>query len=142
MNCIVTFAFGVAFLPGIPLLGHAAEADSCSVDKPPKAAAVSANHGSYYFIYPGSVPESYTGCQTMWDEHAQKIFRLRFLDGALTEFLMIRAEDQPLVSCAYDQGKPVPGNVANCPVYNDVKNGLKIEHEPPVPADRDARAKS
>jgi hypothetical protein len=55
--------FVVMTLLGCISWRNSVAADSCSLVTPPHDAAVSGNHGSYYFAYPRHVTATFTGCQ-------------------------------------------------------------------------------
>jgi hypothetical protein len=117
--------------------------DSCSLEKPPLDAAVSGNHGSYFFVYPRHVSSGYTGCQAMWDELGRKIFEFRFLRGELQEYSLVDfSANGARIVCRYDRGYISTRSSKDCSQYPDVMNGLRnVEKvdEPPVPKERDAR---
>jgi hypothetical protein len=119
--------------------------NTCSPDGPPPDAAVSANHGSFFFVYPRAVSRSYSGCQTMWDELGRKIFVFRFTEGVLQEYSLMdysgAGGSKPMV-CKYAKKRLGADSPKDCSPYEDAKSGLlnvAPEDEPPVPADRDPR---
>ncbi len=120
-------------------------ADTCSLDGPPPDAAVSANHGSFFFVYPRTVARSYSGCQTMWDELGRKVFVFRFTEGVLHEYSLTEYSggSKPMV-CKYLEQRLSADSSKDCSAYEDVKTGLlnvAPEDEPVVPESRDPRLK-
>src|SRR5882757_4243871 len=100
-------------------------ANTCSLDGPPPDAAVSANHGNFFFVYPRTVARSYSGCQTMWDELGRKVFVFRFTEGVLREYSLTDYSDgsKPMV-CKYAKQRLSADSSKDCSPYEDVKSGL------------------
>jgi hypothetical protein len=126
---------------------HSASAEedsSCDLVKIPKSAAATEGHGLFFFVFPRQVSPTYTGCQTMWDEHGGKWFELKFKNGGLTKYV---ASDPRTpgsgTSCAYNGKALVPQlSKGECPTYDTVKRGMgpiPSWQEPPVPTSRDPR---
>ena len=123
-----------------------ASQNGCDLNKPPKDSAATEDHGVYFFIYPRSLPASYTGCQTMWDEHDQKWFALVFDKGELTNLAVANPNKaEPLSNCSYLNRNLIAADSApGCPPYGMIGHGLgpiKADEEPKVPPDRDPRTK-
>lgn len=135
----------LAFMAGC--FGSPSLADeNCSLQIPPRDSAVSANHGSFFFVYPRGFDRGYSGCQTMWDELGRMVLVFHFRDGALIEYTLAdhSTAGEPAV-CKYKDGKPGAVNPKNCPQFADVENGLLNvlpEDEPEVPLERDPRARA
>ena len=138
------FVCTIVSLLGIALPQLSLAADSCAINKPPHDAAISGNHGSYFFVYPRHVSPSYSGCQIMWDELGRKVLVFRFREGKLLTYSSIDYSEAPPTtkSCSYRNGSPTPGVTPDCPPYDSIKDGLlnvDPADEPPVPKERDAR---
>jgi hypothetical protein len=118
-------------------------ADSCSLVKPPHDAAVSGNHGSYYFAYPRHITATFTGCQTLWDELGRKVYVYRFRNGELIRYsLTDYANDSSNIVCKYRNRSLTADSPPECSAYDSVKSGLlnvELADEPPVPKERDPR---
>ena len=123
--------------------GQAAE--SCALRGPPPDAGVTANHGSFFFVYPRAVGASYTGCQTMWDELGRRVFVFRFINGALKEYSLTDYYSGKVKSrvCKYKDERLAGTSSTDCPAYEDVKRGLTVtpEEEPPISKEKDLRQK-
>jgi|SRR5471030_653932 len=70
-----------------PALAH----ESCK-GNPPSQAAITEDHGYFFFIYPRVIIHSFTGCQTMWDEKGNRLFVLTFESGSLTHALIHKSD--------------------------------------------------
>lgn len=120
-----------------------AAGDSCRLAYPPRDAAVSGDHGSYYFVFPRHVSSDYSGCQIMWDEQGRQVFIFRFLKGKLTQYSMVdHAVPKTTKLCKYDGQSLAAGSSSECPTFDSVKGGLpnvEPEDEPKIPKDRDPR---
>jgi len=121
---------------------HAGE--NCDFPKPPKASAINLNHGELFFVYPRDVASSYSGCQTMWDEHGQIWFVLRFDNGRLEEYTgTIPAQSNVRVHCVYRDSAMVPAESGtDCPSFDRLKSGIpsiRQDLEPQIPPERDPR---
>jgi hypothetical protein len=144
MHCVFrgTFVLGlVLFAWGFPAFASAQE--NCQLKIPPSQAAISANHGIYFFVYPRSVNAVYSGCQTMWDEKGNQWFVLMFEQGSLIKY---ESNDpsgaSKKQSCRYEHGKLARNESKDCPDYGDVKDGFRTlsnSDEPIVPSARDPR---
>jgi hypothetical protein len=133
----------VMTLLGCFLWRNSRAADSCALEKPPHDAAVSGNHGSYYFVYPRHVTPTFTGCQTMWDEMGRKVYVYRFLNGELIRYsLTDYASSSAKIICKYRNRSLTADSPPECSAYDSVKGGLlnvELADEPPVPKERDPR---
>lgn len=157
MNCIITtqtsmtsklLLLSLLLLSGIGFSSEGLAAGSCSLEKPPTDAAVSGNHGTYFFVYPRHVAPNYSGCQTMWDELGRKVYVYYFQEGQLMNYSLFDYADSPAAPiiklCKYRGQSLDPESPKDCSSYESVKHGLlnvEPEDEPPVPRDRDPRAK-
>jgi hypothetical protein len=135
-------------LLGIGFSSEGLAAQSCSLEAPPTDAAVSGNHGSYFFVYPRYVAPHYTGCQTMWDELGRKVHVYHFHEGHLRDYSLFDYADGPagpiVKLCRYRAQSLCPDSPKDCSSYESVKSGiLNVEpaDEPKVPRDRDPRLK-
>jgi hypothetical protein len=135
--------FGVMTLLGCISWRNSVAADSCSLVKPPHDAAVSGNHGSYYFAYPRHVTATFTGCQMLWDELGRKVYVYRFRNGELVGYTLTDyANGSSKIICKYRNRSLTADSQPECSAYDSVKNGLlnvELEDEPPVPKERDPR---
>ena len=117
--------------------------NTCSLSQPPLNAAVTAVHGYFYFVYPQSISEAYSGCQTMWDETGRTVIVLRFERGTLTKATQTDpSNDSSKEVCSYRKGALRAGSSSDCPEYDAVKKGVQHLGLPEgvvVPRDRDAR---
>jgi hypothetical protein len=116
---------------------------TCTITRPPQDAGVNSNHGLYFFVYPRTVPDNFTGCQTMWDENGSVWMKLSMMAGEIRTLKLRVPSDPPEESeCTYSAGKLVSGPVDSCPDAGQLKRGLLpfggIE-EAGVPSDRDLR---
>jgi len=118
---------------------------ACSLRAPPSDAAVTGDHGSFYFVYPRKVTPAYTGCQTMWDELGRAVFVFRFTKGVLTEYsLTDYSGESKSQLCKYEHKRLSVGSPLDCSAYDDVRQGLlngEPDEDPAVPKARDARLK-
>ena len=118
---------------------------ACGLTAPPKESAVSTNHGFYYFVFPRTLPMSYTGCQIMWGEDGRRVFLLRFTNGEMERFESYPLDvNETLRTCKYGGGKLTSEASTDCPPYEAFKNGIRTfssTSEPRVPAQRDPRLK-
>jgi hypothetical protein len=120
----------------------------CALSRPPRDAGVVSNEDAFAFVSPRSLPQSYTGCQVMWDESGSAQYVLRFANGDLSEFATYPAPadtDKKVKVCRYASGKLASATEADCPSYDTVKGGIKtypVSSQPVVPAARDPRLKS
>ena len=125
---------------GIVALAHAG--DNCALAAPPRTAAVTADHGAFLFVFPRKVDASYTGCQTMWNEHGAAVFVLKFDRGALTSYQEFgKQKRKATLSCEYSEHS-LKTRKSKCPPYEDVEAGfrtLPVADEPRVPVEVDPR---
>src|SRR5258708_1311678 len=92
-----------------------------SLKGPPADAAVSANHGSFFFVYPQEVGARYTGCQTMWDELGRPVFVFRFMQGTLMKYsLADYSGGSKLKVCKYEHENLTHLSSKGCASYVDV----------------------
>jgi hypothetical protein len=122
----------------------AEEGAGCDLVRIPRSAAATEMHGEFFFVFPRQVSPSYTGCQTMWDEHGATWFVLTFKNGRLIRYV----DSDPRtpgsgVSCVY-AGQALVQRLSkgDCSTYETVKRGLgpiTPSLEPPVPKSRDPR---
>ena len=117
--------------------------ETCKAKVPPRQAAVTENHGTFFFVYPGALGPTYSGCQTMWDEKGIPWFVLTFEKGKLVRYeSMDSSKEGGKQICKYKSGKVVKNSSEECPEYDDVKDGLLTIPEadsPVVPPERDPR---
>ena len=116
---------------------------NCDESFPPRAAAITADHGFFFYVFPRDINASYSGCQTMWDEKGNVWFVLTFQLGSLTQYTEKSSENgrQPL-NCQYRKEGLIPNSSNNCPEYGSIKNGFKTidkHDEPLIPQGRDPR---
>lgn len=125
---------------GVVALTHAG--NNCTLTAPPRAAAVSADHGALLFVFPRKVDVNYSGCQTMWNERGAILFVLTFDRGALTSYQeFAKPKRKATLSCKYT-GHALKTRGSQCPPYEDVEAGFRTlaeVDEPPVPVERDPR---
>src|SRR5262249_27150305 len=109
---------------GVPVWINAQE--NCQLQRPPRQAAIDANHGFFFFVYPRTVSTGYSGCQTMWDEKGNPVFVLTFEKG---EVIKIEATDpsgaEKKQTCEHKHGRLVGQDTSDCPEYGAVKDGLQ-----------------
>jgi hypothetical protein len=125
------------------------EAD-CDLERPPRDSGIEANsgidasNGRLMFIYPRRVADSYSGCQSMWDESGVKILSLRFRQGELIESRFSGAPPAvPPLVCTYEKGMLAPGSPAECAASITSTGGFRSfpeGEEPVVPPERDPRS--
>ena len=134
-------AFAVIGALALPS-GAACASDNCHLLKPPPDSAVTGIHGGFFFVFPRTIENNYSGCQIQWDEHGNIWWVLRFERGKL---VVLDARPQGVESgftCTYKNEVPVGSDTKNCPEYEAVKTGvvtLPKNLEPMVPVDRDPR---
>ena len=139
------FALLVAGCTGRNVSEPSPQLMTCAADRPPADAAIVWNHDRYSFVSPRSLPSRYTGCQVMWNERGEPEVVLRFVNGAVTEYLAYRSRDErpsALRSCWYIGSKIAENSPAECPTYESINHGIRTvapELEPAVPAHRDPR---
>jgi hypothetical protein len=100
--------------------------------------------GGYFFIFPRQVTGSYTGCQTMWDEHAATWLVLTFKDGDLTDLVATNPQaSEPDMICHYrDHQLIVSGSSKQCDRFGRNALGpVEQKDEPQLPPNRDPRGK-
>jgi hypothetical protein len=102
----------------------AAEQSSCKLDKPPKDAVAFGMHGVYYFVFPGALDAKYTGCQTTWEEHGNKLYVLKFKDGEPVEFRGYEPPGHLKDTCDYARGR-LRSSDAVCPTYDEAKLAIR-----------------
>lgn len=155
MRCLAIFHRRI-MVPAVLLLGACSSMNptsttpamagldrTCTITRPPQDAGVNSNHGLYFFVYPRSVPDNFTGCQTMWDENGNVWMKLSMMQGEVrTLNLRVPSEPPEASECTYSAGKLVSGPVDSCPEAAQLKRGLLpfggID-EAGVPLDRDLR---
>jgi hypothetical protein len=120
----------------------AAEQSNCELERPPRAAVADGIHGSYIFTFPWVLTPDYTGCQTTWDEHGDKVFQFEFKDGEPVQFRFAEpVPGQLTVICNYVAGH-VESDSSDCPTYDRAKAVLRshVAYEGlDVPPERDPR---
>lgn len=87
---------------------------NCDLKDIPDDAREISSHGLSYFVYPTSVQEGYTGCQTIWLEDGTKLGSAEFVGGDLRGFSGKEPKQSELMECRYKKGKLVSGS-AKCP---------------------------
>lgn len=55
--------------------------ENCALPAPPKDAVVEPVHSMFVFVYPKTMSDNYTGCQTFWIESGDKMFSTYFDNG-------------------------------------------------------------
>ena len=126
---------------GVPAFASVQE--NCQLPSPPRLAASDGNHGLYFFVYPRAVNESYSGCQTLWDEKGVQVIVLTFEQGSVIKFESTNPSNAlQKFSCRYEHGTLAANEPRNCPEYGRVKTGLGQYPESDdlkVPPERDPR---
>jgi len=121
-------------------------ASTCELERPPRAATATGVHGQYIFIYPNSIPERFSGCQTVWTETGHKWLVYRFQNGVLEQLTVDypksnRAQNRN-VDCYYSNGKTLDRTNDEC-VMEEISPGFPhidtTVPEPEPPPDRDPR---
>lgn len=119
-----------------------ANAQNCALEKPPHTAAVTGNHGRYYFTFPRIVSPGYTGCQSMWDEKGVKFWVLTFQDGKLKKSEVNWPPGSSQIHiCTYRNDELSDSSPKDCPSYESSRMGFNREADVDlkVPPDRDPR---
>jgi hypothetical protein len=131
------------FALALAISQSAVASDNCSLQQPPRDAAVNVNHGDFFFVYPRFVGVEYTGCQTMWDEKGNKVWIVTFDAGKPTA--MTTSEPPKPVKttkCVYRNGALSEGPIDECVEYDLLLKGIPSiskKDEPSVPVKRDPR---
>lgn len=116
--------------------------ENCALKSPPRAAAVEMNHGFFFFIFPRKIPDSYVGCQTMWNQEGKTVLVLMFDVGKLTSYREFDGlTEKASLTCRYSR-RVLKTSSKECPAYADVKDGFKTVpemDEPSVPIEIDPR---
>lgn len=117
--------------------------ENCSLESPPRTAGVTGSHGFFYFVYPRSIPNNYSGCQIMWDEHGGKWFVLNFSNGDVVKYEgMDPGIPSEQILCLYKNKKLQSGDGAVCPAFEAINGGIRVlpqADEFIVPKARDPR---
>jgi hypothetical protein len=122
--------------------------DSCALERPPREAAVTANHGRYLFIFPRKLPPSYSGCQVMWDEGGGRLRTSFFENGELRKVIAYDPPGAEAETCIYERRSLVQNaSSLTCRPFEERKDGLlpglidRPSDDMPIPPERDIRAK-
>ena len=79
---------------------------ACAIAAPPRDSRKVPMHGANFYIYPGTLPSAYSGCQTMWLEDGSKIAVARYVDGKIRSFSSTEPKQEPF-ECSYSPGGSV-----------------------------------
>jgi len=115
---------------------------NCDLRRPPPDAAVNVNHGQFLFIYPRSIAEGYTGCQTMWDERGRKYWVVEFESGKPRAMTINEAKPAKAIKCSYRGEELTEGPRDACVDFKPLAKGIPSipkKDEPRVPKGRDPR---
>ncbi len=118
---LTTLCAGIANAAGIPDAGL-----NCKVDKPPGEAGEFLTQGIEGRVFPklGSLPKSYTGCQTAWSENPggwQIVARVYFEKGLPSVLSTPDAATYRGMVCHYARGALVSGSPEDCFPYERLK---------------------
>jgi len=111
---------------------------------PPKESYYDTNHGRFIFIYPKVIPDSYSGCQTYWDERGARIIVYHFKDGKPT-YMKGYNGGQLVFSCKIKDEEGIQNeNGFACPSLESVSFSLQLlrnakQEDYMVPPERDPR---
>ena len=112
---------------------------NCALAAPPLEAAINTSQSLYFFVYPRTLGDTYTGCQTMWDEKSRKLWVAQFVEGRLVE-LVVNWPARPR-RCEYKDGTIVSGDAKVCLSFETMlRDGIRSipgTLDPTVPASRD-----
>jgi hypothetical protein len=131
----------LALTMAIPAMAFATQ--NCGLTRPPREAAVNVNHGQFYFIHPRLISIHYTGCQTMWDEKANKIWVVHYANGKPAKLAIMQSGQPPKrIECIYRDGALSEGPEDQCVEFASLSKGIPsiaAKDAPAVPKNRDAR---
>lgn len=94
-----------------------AQGENCNLSAPPKSAAINSVHGYFIFMFPRSIPSSYTGCRTIWGEEGRVLMTVTYENGAPRTLTQFNPEDRkPVLECRYRR-KALETKQKDCPSY-------------------------
>jgi len=109
----------IALIIVLSICSAAYAQSNCDLKRPSKTADVDVDDGVRLFLYPGTIGKSYSGCQTMWSEHNEKVLVFTYEQGLLKQFVQY-GNGQPVLTCIYEKEKSLTSNSSECPEYEQI----------------------
>lgn len=78
--------------------------NSCKLTTIPKKSKKSDLHGISIFVYPGEIPEKFTGCQTVWLEDGFMLIRYYYKKGMIEWVKSMEPKGGNATYCLYKDG--------------------------------------